>query len=123
MGFMSSQTTTNHTLAEAFAARRTLTNLATDVILHDWGQGATISGRTAVQSFLNAFFHTGFPQAEIDVETLVADADGAALSFTLPGQQNGNFLGIPATGRAVRLHAALVCQTVGGQVQRVSLFL
>lgn len=43
-----------------------------------------------------------FPDAHLDVETLVADDENVAFAYTLTGTHSGDFNGIPATGRKIK---------------------
>jgi predicted ester cyclase len=57
------------------------------------------------------------------MEATVEQIEGDYLVFalTLDGLQNGRFMGIPATGRAVKLSLTLICHLRQGQICRLDL--
>jgi steroid delta-isomerase-like uncharacterized protein len=52
-----------------------------------------------------AMMHGGFPNIKWIVEDLIAENDIVAVHFTLQGTHRGNFFGIPATGKEIRVSA------------------
>jgi steroid delta-isomerase-like uncharacterized protein len=46
-------------------------------------------------------FSTAFPDAQINVEGVIAERDSTATRFTITATHGGDFQGIPATGRQV----------------------
>jgi predicted ester cyclase len=55
------------------------------------------------------------------VRVAQAAADCLALALTLDGFQNGRFMGIPPTGRAVQLDLMLTCRLRQGQIYQIEL--
>jgi predicted ester cyclase len=49
------------------------------------------------------------------------EGDCLVLTLTLDGFQNGRFMGIPPTGRAVQLNITLTCRLRQGQIYRIEL--
>ncbi len=62
------------------------------------GQGAGPEGYTQFFSTLK----TAFPDLNIAVEHLVADDDNVAFAYTITGTHQGDFMGVPATGRSIK---------------------
>jgi hypothetical protein len=108
-------------LLDAFTQRAFSGLLTVDVMLHDRAQQTSVQGEVAVETFLNAFFQDGFSQAMIAGAVEEATADDLALSLRLRGVQNGRFMGIPPTGRAVQLDLTLTCRLRQGQIYQIEL--
>jgi steroid delta-isomerase-like uncharacterized protein len=60
-------------------------------------------GFDAWSGFLQGFA-AAFPDSAIVIESSVSQGDTVAVRWTLTGTHQGEFQGIPATGRAIRLH-------------------
>lgn len=73
--------------------------VAPNVIDHDPapGQGAGPEGFAAFFTELRA----AFPDLNIEVEHMVADDDNVAFAYTMSGTHQGDFMGVPATGKRV----------------------
>ncbi len=67
------------------------------------------------QQFI-ADFVTGFPDLRLTIEDLVAEGDRVAVRWTLHGTQQGTFMGMPPTGKAVRIAALEINRVRAGQV-------
>ncbi|GAB4443657.1 MAG: hypothetical protein Kow0031_25940 [Anaerolineae bacterium] len=96
--------------------------LADDIILHDFAQSTTITGRQAVLAFIRAFFQHAFANRQLNVDTLLADGQAAALSLSIAGRQIAPFWGLPCTGRPVTLSLALICHFQAEQITRIELY-
>ncbi len=95
--------------------------LAPDVVIHDKAQETVVRGQAAAAEFLSAFFRGGFPGAEVTARVAQTGADCLVLALTLNGFQNGRFMGIPPTGRAVQLDMTLTCRLRQGQIYHITL--
>jgi steroid delta-isomerase-like uncharacterized protein len=62
------------------------------------------------------FFRAAFPDGEMVVDELVAEADKVVARVTLRGTQSGEFFGLPATGRLVAAEGIEVFRIAGGKV-------
>jgi predicted ester cyclase len=51
---------------------------------------------------------TAFPHYELAVDDLIVEGEKAVLRFTLRGTHQGNFMGIPATGREVNVPGIII---------------
>jgi steroid delta-isomerase-like uncharacterized protein len=63
-----------------------------------------------------ATFLTGFPDFRLAVEEALGEGDRVAVRWTFHGTHNGEFLGIPPTGKPVAIAAMEVNRVVGGRV-------
>jgi steroid delta-isomerase-like uncharacterized protein len=82
-------------------AARLLAVVAPDIVIHYAEMAEPLHGRETWQHGFD-LMKRAFPDLEVDVDDIVADADRVALRLTLHGTHQGEFQGIPATGRGVR---------------------
>ncbi len=70
------------------------------------------------EGFINFFtgFRAAFPDLNISVEQLVADDDNVAIAYTVTGTHQGDFLGIPATGRQIKARGVQIARFQKGQI-------
>jgi predicted ester cyclase len=75
-----------------------------DVTLDMIGAGQSAQGRAQVEGFIR-FAHEQAFDGRPEVKSLTVDSDGsrAAVEFDFVGRHTAEFLGIPATGRNVRI--------------------
>jgi len=76
-----------------------------DLVAHDAIENDPAPGQVkGPQGYIDFFtkLRAAFPDMKIEVETLVADDDNVAFAYTLTGTHNGDFNGIPATGRKIK---------------------
>ncbi len=87
---------------------------AADVVDHDPApdQGPGPAGFTAFFTSLTA----AFPDAHIDVETMLADDDNVAFAYTLTGTQQGDFEGVPATGKTISVRGLQISRFRDGMI-------
>lgn len=88
---------------EAFNAGdtdRLLTIVAPDILIHYAELPEPLRGREIWQQGFE-LVKRAFPDLEVHVDDLVADDDKVAVRLTLRGTQQGEFQGIPATGRSI----------------------
>jgi steroid delta-isomerase-like uncharacterized protein len=69
----------------------------------------------AVGEVLTVFF-TGFPDLAFTVEDLVAEGDQVAVRWTFTGTHTGPFMGVPPTGRQVRMAGISLLRIEGGRI-------
>lgn len=77
--------------------------LATDGVLHDaaMSAGCAVTGaqfKAQARALLNAF-----PDLRFAIDQVVADEECAAVRVTITGTHTGPGLGVPPTGRAIRI--------------------
>jgi len=87
---------------------------AADVVDHDKapGQGEGVQG---IQSFFRTLV-AAFPDAHLDVDSLVADEESVAFAYRLTGTHQGDFQGIPATGKAIEVRGLQIGRFEGGKI-------
>jgi steroid delta-isomerase-like uncharacterized protein len=96
--------------------------LAEDVILHDFAQSTTVTGRKAVIDFIHTFFHRAFTDSVIEINLLLVDKETATLSLSLSGRQSAPFWGLPCTGRHITLSLTMIFRFHAGQITCTELF-
>jgi steroid delta-isomerase-like uncharacterized protein len=70
------------------------------------------------QGFI-AFFtdmRTAFPDLKVAVEDMVADDEQVAIAYTITGTHQGNFLGIPATGKKIEARGVQIAKFKDGKI-------
>ncbi|MEZ4768952.1 MAG: ester cyclase [Caldilineales bacterium] len=71
-------------------------------------------GIAGARQFYGAFF-AGFPDATILIDTLVEEGDRVACLYTMEATHRGEFNGIPATGKPVRVSGISILRFAGGK--------
>ena len=71
---------------------------APDLVFHN--ASTTIHGLEASMQVLSILL-TAFPDARFTVEDLIAEGDKVVARHTLRGRHQGNFMGIPPTGKQI----------------------
>jgi steroid delta-isomerase-like uncharacterized protein len=64
-------------------------------------------------------FYAAFPDLKHNIEDTIAEGDKVVVQFTLQGTHNGDFLGIPPTGKQVSVAASAVLHFAGDKVAEV----
>ena len=72
-----------------------------DYVHHDHGLPPEMQGSRDAYKQVTAMFHTGFPDIKITVEDLVAEGEKVVARWTWRGTRQGEFQGIPPTGKQV----------------------
>jgi steroid delta-isomerase-like uncharacterized protein len=75
--------------------------LADDFVEHEEFPGIPPTREGVKQTF--AMFYAAFPDIHFRVDDLVAEGDLVAARVTVTGTHQGEFMGIPATGRSVEI--------------------
>jgi predicted ester cyclase len=75
------------------------------------GQGPGLEG---LKDILRAF-RTGFPDIVFAIEEQISEGDKVVSRFEWTGTHRGEFLGIPATGRPVRVWGVVIDRLVEGR--------
>jgi steroid delta-isomerase-like uncharacterized protein len=74
------------------------------------GQGP---GRQGLKDVLSAFI-AGFPDMHWAIEEQIAEGDKVMTRFTWTGTHQGAFMGIPATGKLVKVKGVVIDRVVDG---------
>jgi len=72
-------------------------------------------GRQGLKDVI-AMMRAGFPDLHWVIDETVAADDKVVSRFTWTGTQRGDFLGIPATGKAVTVHGVVIDRLSGGKM-------
>ena len=70
------------------------------------------------EGFIHFFtgFRAAFPDLNVSVEQLVADDDNVAFAYTITGTHQGDFLGVPATGRRIKARGVQIARFENGLI-------
>ena len=77
------------------------------------GQGPGLEG---LKDILRAM-RSGFPDIVFSIQEQIAEEDKVASRFEWTGTHNGEFLGIPATGRPVRVWGIVIDRLEDGRIK------
>ena len=77
------------------------------------GQGPGLAGLKDVLRGMRA----AFPDMHWTVEEQIAEGDKVATRFEWTGTHRGEFLGVPATGRAVTVWGVVIDRLEGGKIK------
>lgn len=77
--------------------------------------GTRVEGRAALKAFVLAH-RQAFPDWTETVQSVLVDGEQAATRFVSTGTQRGEFMGIPATGRSVRIEEASLLRFENGRI-------
>ena len=83
------------------------------VVLHGVGPG--ISGRTALAEFY-AMFGTAFPDWHTVIDDMVAEGDKVVVRYTATSTHQGEFRGIPATGKPYTQNTIVIFRLTNGKI-------
>lgn len=89
--------------------------VAAGYIEHEAGPPGSPSGPEGVKHFFG-MLRDAFPDAQITVEDQLAEGDKVVSHVVCRGTHNGEFMGIPPTGRSVVYEAIDIVRISGGQI-------
>ncbi len=89
-------------------------SFAEDAVDHDPapGQGP---GREGFRTFFKTLL-TAFPDAHIEPAHLVADDEHVSIAYTLTGTHQGEFNGIPASGKRIEVRGVQIGRFANGKI-------
>jgi steroid delta-isomerase-like uncharacterized protein len=88
---------------------------APDYVLHDPSLPEPVQGLEGVHEFIAAVT-AAFPDGQATVEDLVAEEDRVVQRVTYRGTHQGEFLGVPATGKAVSVWVMVISRIADGKI-------
>ncbi|HSL46444.1 MAG TPA: ester cyclase [Anaerolineales bacterium] len=91
--------------------------MADDVVFTVMATGQEHHGRDGVLGMLNYFYHVAF-DATATTRTTLFDENGAMVEGEFVGKHIGEFAGIPATGKDVRVPLCVVYDLENDQITR-----
>jgi steroid delta-isomerase-like uncharacterized protein len=91
--------------------------LADDATFTDVTSGMQWTGREAIAAMLE-WLYSGVFEAHVEDVRVIADADASAAAAELlfVGRHIGEFAGVPATGRDVRVPMVVIYELSGGRI-------
>jgi steroid delta-isomerase-like uncharacterized protein len=89
--------------------------MANDVVHHFNSAPEPIVGLEANKAF-NASLFQGFPNIQHTIEDMITEGDKVVYRTTLKGTHNGEFMGIPPTGKAVIINDFTLLRIAEGKI-------
>ena len=96
--------------------------MATEVVFTDMNTGETYVGPEAVLAMLDYFYRQAF-DARAEITNVIYGEGTAALEVDFVGQHIGDFAGIPATGKKVRVPLCVTYDLKDDKITRGRIFL
>ncbi len=62
-------------------------------------------------------FFTGFSNLSLTVEFTITEEDKVAVRWTATSTHNGNFRGIPPTGKPIKIAGVAIYRVAGGKIE------
>ena len=87
--------------------------IGTDVVVH-WENAPDVVGLDAYKDAVRAFWEA-FPDLQLTVETLVAEGDRVCVRSYFQGTHQGDFMGLPASGKRVAWRFHNLYRVEGGK--------
>ena len=108
---------TNRKLIEQYLAsnHEDLSMMADDVVFTNTSTGEDFFGRDALSEMLHYVYHVAF-DAHAETRAVIVDDSHAVLEGTIVGRHTGEFAGVPATGKDVRMPLCVVYEFRDGQI-------
>ncbi len=97
------------------------TYMASEVVMTLVDVGQEISGRDAVEQAIIDFHWVAF-DTRVEIRSLIAGAGTACAEMVFVGKHTGDFVGIPATGRGVRVPYVAVWDLEGDRITALRLY-
>ena len=96
--------------------------LASDVVFTIMGTGQEHKGPEAVMGMLHYFYQVAF-EARAEQRNLIVGENQAVLEFDFVGKHTGEFAGIPATGKNVRVPTCVIYDVEGDKIKRARVYM
>jgi predicted ester cyclase len=107
---------------EALLARGAFADYFTDDVTIDVvGSGQTGKGRAGVEGMIRYLHEQAF-DGRADVKSLIVGGDHAALEADFVGRHIGEFAGVAATGRDLRVPYSVVYDLNGGRIKALRIY-
>jgi len=92
-----------------------------DVVMEMMGQDQRFEGPDAVEQMIDYMHRQAF-EARLEVRSMVVGDGQAAAEFDFVGRHTGEFAGVPATGREVRVPYCVVYDLEDGKITALRLY-
>ena len=99
------------------SAHSDVSMMAEDAVFTVMATGQENRGRDGIQQMLTYFYHQAF-DASAEVNLTIYTDEHAVLEGFFVGRHTGEFAGIPATNRPVRVPLCVVYDVAGGEITR-----
>jgi steroid delta-isomerase-like uncharacterized protein len=73
-------------------------------------------GREGLKGFATVF-SKAFPDLRVNLEDQIAEGDLVVARFIMTGTHQGEFMGVPATGKPIKMTGIGIHRITGGQIQ------
>jgi steroid delta-isomerase-like uncharacterized protein len=98
-----------------------LSVLADDMVYTNMATGEEHKGREAARAMLQYIYHGAF-DAHAELRNLLCDGQHALLEATFVGRHIGEFAGVPATGKNVRVPFCVVYDVADDKIRRARIY-
>jgi steroid delta-isomerase-like uncharacterized protein len=88
--------------------------ISPNAIFHVPGRSEAMRGPAGYLAVIG-IMRGGFPDIQWTLEEMIAEGDKVAARFTMRGTHQGNFFGVPPTGRKIEVTAMNFYRLSGGQ--------
>ena len=89
---------------------------APDIVVNYPDLPEEIHGPEAYKRFLNDGWYSAFPDVKTSVEEMIGEGDRIATRWICRGTHQGEFAGIPPTGKPFQLNGMTICRVANGKV-------
>jgi steroid delta-isomerase-like uncharacterized protein len=86
-----------------------------DYVLHDPSQPEPVRGVQGVREFVSSVL-SAFPDAQYTIESLIAEGDKVVQHISTQGTHQGEFQGVPATGKPVMVWVMVISRIADNKV-------
>jgi steroid delta-isomerase-like uncharacterized protein len=98
-----------------------MTMIANDAVFTMMADSHQTQGREAIQQMIQYFYNIAFEGMHETARMIIVDGYGFVEGF-LVGRHIGEFAGIPATGKEVRVPICHIFEVSDGQIQRANIY-
>ena len=88
---------------------------AADYVLHDPSQPEPVRGVEGVRAFVSAIA-SAFPDVHCTIDDMLANGDKVVQRLTARGTQQGEFQGIPPTGKSIEIWLMVISRIANGKI-------
>lgn len=88
---------------------------ATDFVMHGNTESEEIRGLKNVKQSMSEYLNA-FPDLHYTLDDIIVEGDKAAVRCTVTGTHRGEFMGVPATNRKVKVQAFAIDRVAGGKI-------
>lgn len=89
--------------------------IAADAVEHEEFPGLEGSGREVAKQFIT-IIRSAFPDVRVQAHDMIAEGDRVAARITFTGTHQGEFLGIPPTGKQVEVSTIDIIRVANGKM-------